>query len=65
MVVIWESETIRYHLEKALYLAVHGRPGPCWIDIPIDVQGVQIDPDKLAGFDPAKEGFAAAGRRAS
>ena len=54
-VVVWEPETIRYHLEKALYLATHGRPGPTWIDIPIDVQGAQIDPLKLAGFDPAKE----------
>ena len=54
-VVVWEPETIRYHLEKALYLATHGRPGPTWVDIPIDVQGAQIDPDKLAGFDPAKE----------
>jgi len=54
-VVVWEPETIRYHLEKALYLAIHGRPGPCWIDIPIDVQGAQIDPEKLVGFDPKKE----------
>ena len=55
--VVWEPETIRYHLEKALYLAVHGRPGPCWVDIPIDIQGARIDPDKLAGFDPVKEGL--------
>jgi acetolactate synthase-1/2/3 large subunit len=41
-------------LEKALYLATHGRPGPCWIDIPVDVQGTQIDPDQLRGFDPAE-----------
>ncbi len=54
-VVVWEPETIRYHLEKALYLAAHGRPGPCWVDIPVDVQGSQIDPDQLQGFDPAKE----------
>lgn len=57
-VVVWQPETIRYHLEKALYLATHGRPGPCWVDIPIDVQGSQIDPDQLAGFDPAQEGIA-------
>lgn len=57
-VVVWEPETIRYHLEKAFYLATHDRPGPCWIDIPIDVQGTQIDPDKLDGYDPAKEGIA-------
>jgi acetolactate synthase-1/2/3 large subunit len=56
-VVVWEPETIRYHLEKALYLAVHGRPGPCWVDIPVDVQAAQIDPDSLAGFDPVAEGF--------
>jgi acetolactate synthase I/II/III large subunit len=58
-VVVWEPETIRYHLEKALYLAVHGRPGPCWLDIPVDVQATQIDPEVLAGFDPVAEGFAA------
>jgi acetolactate synthase-1/2/3 large subunit len=58
-VVVWEPETIRYHLEKALYLATHGRPGPTWIDIPIDVQGAPIDPDKLAGFDPATEALPA------
>jgi acetolactate synthase-1/2/3 large subunit len=56
-VVVWEPETVRYHLEKALYLAVHGRPGPCWVDIPVDVQAAQIDPDSLAGFDPVAEGF--------
>jgi acetolactate synthase-1/2/3 large subunit len=56
-VMVWEPETIRYHLEKALFLARHGRPGPCWLDIPGDVQGAQIDPEKLKGFDPVAEGF--------
>jgi acetolactate synthase-1/2/3 large subunit len=60
-VVVWEPETIRYHLEKALWLATHGRPGPSWIDIPSDVQGAPIDPGKLAGFDPAKEAIPAPG----
>ncbi len=54
-VVVWEPETIRYHLEKALYLAAHGRPGPCWLDIPVDVQGAQIDPDKLEAYVPTDE----------
>src|SRR5436305_967416 len=53
-VMIKEPQSIRYHLEKALYLAAHGRPGPCWIDIPVDVQGAQIDPDQLGGFDPTE-----------
>jgi acetolactate synthase-1/2/3 large subunit len=50
-VQILDPASIRYHLEKALYLATHGRPGPAWLDIPIDVQGAQIDPETLQGFD--------------
>lgn len=47
--------TIRYHLEKALYLARSGRPGPTWLDIPLDVQAAMIDPGELnPGFDPAE-----------
>jgi acetolactate synthase-1/2/3 large subunit len=52
--MVTEPETIRYHLEKAIYLAKAGRPGPCWLDIPLNVQGAQIDPDTLKGFDPAE-----------
>ena len=48
---------IRYCLEKAFYLAVSGRPGPCWIDIPMDIQGRMIDESALEGFDPIKEGY--------
>ena len=36
---------IRYCLEKALYLAEAGRPGPVWVDVPLDIQGAQIDPE--------------------
>jgi acetolactate synthase-1/2/3 large subunit len=52
--MVTEPKSIRYHLEKAFYLAKSGRPGPCWLDIPLDVQGAQIDPDSLVGFDPAE-----------
>jgi acetolactate synthase-1/2/3 large subunit len=52
--MVTDPQTIRYHLEKAVYLASAGRPGPCWIDIPLNVQGAQIDPDSLPGFDPAE-----------
>jgi len=45
-------EDIRYHLEKAIYLAQTGRPGPCWIDIPIDIQATQIVPEELKGYTP-------------
>lgn len=53
-VMVTDPETIRYHLEKAFYLMLSGRPGPCWIDIPIDIQGVQIETEQLTGFDPAE-----------
>ncbi len=55
VVMVTDPRSIRYHLEKALYLATTGRPGPVWLDIPLDVQAAQIDPDDLApGFDPAE-----------
>ena len=45
---------IKYCLEKALYLANIGRPGPCWLDIPVNVQGAYIETDDLRSFDPAE-----------
>ena len=53
-VLVSDPKTIRYHLERALHLAAAGRPGPCWLDIPVDVQSAMIDPDTLPGYD-AKE----------
>ena len=38
---------IRYHLEKALYLATHGRNGPVWLDIPANIQNANINPEAL------------------
>ena len=56
-VTILDPSEIRYHLEKALYLAVTGRPGPVWIDIPLDVQAAPIEtPESLKGFDPSELG---------
>jgi acetolactate synthase I/II/III large subunit len=51
---ILEPMDIRYHLEKAVYLALNGRPGPVWIDIPLDVQASPIDESQLRGFDCAE-----------
>ena len=42
-VTVLDPLEIRYHLEKAVYLALHGRPGPVWIDIPLDVQAFPIE----------------------
>jgi len=57
-VVVQDPSTIRYHVERALYLAVHGRPGPVWLDIPINVQGTKIDPAALLAYDPVEDAIA-------
>jgi acetolactate synthase-1/2/3 large subunit len=54
-VLVEDPDSIRYHLERAHYLAIHGRPGPCWLDIPVDVQGAQIDELNLRPYDPAED----------
>ncbi len=51
-ITILDPHEIKYHLEKAVYLAKNGRPGPVLLDIPIDIQGFDIDPDSLIGFKP-------------
>lgn len=52
-VTVEAPERIRFHLEKAVALARHGRQGPVWIDVPLDVQAARIDPDRLEGYDGA------------
>ncbi|HEY0258161.1 MAG TPA: thiamine pyrophosphate-binding protein, partial [Candidatus Methylacidiphilales bacterium] len=54
-VLLRSAEDIAFELGKAWHLATTGRPGPCWIDIPIDLQGAQIDPARLRRFDPTGE----------
>jgi len=54
-VLIDDPSSVRFHLEKALHLAANGRPGPVWLDIPIDVQSAHIDPATLKGFNAANE----------
>lgn len=53
--MVTDPSSIRYHLEKALYLATAGRPGPVWLDIPINVQGALVDPTQLQGYDPKED----------
>ena len=53
-VVVEDPTSIKYHLEKALYLARSGRPGPVWIDIPINIQGATVETESLRGFDPSE-----------
>src|SRR2546429_5457514 len=54
-VTITDPLTIRYHLERALHLATTGRPGPCWLNVPIDVQASQVDPATLAAYDSSED----------
>jgi acetolactate synthase I/II/III large subunit len=54
-VLVTEPESIAYNLERAWYLAQNGRPGPCWLDIPVDVQSSQIEPGQLRHYDPAED----------
>ena len=50
--MISDPDSIRYHLEKAVYLATTERHGPVWLDIPMDVQYAIIDPETLPGYEP-------------
>ena len=54
-VTVTNPQDIRYHLERAVHLAETGRPGPCWIDVPIDVQACQVDSETLRTYDPAED----------
>lgn len=53
-VLVDDPDSIRYHLEKAWYLCNHGRKGPVWLDIPLDVQAAKVDAEALVGFDPSE-----------
>jgi len=54
-VLVDDPSSIRYHLERAWHLAQSGRPGPCWLDIPVDVQSARIDESKLRAYDLAED----------
>jgi acetolactate synthase-1/2/3 large subunit len=51
-VTITDANTIRYELEKAIYIATNGRPGPVWVDVPMNIQGASVDEDALAPYIP-------------
>ena len=58
-VQIREPEDIRYELEKAACLALTRKPGPVWIDVPLDVQASLVEEETLWGFEPEREGVSA------
>lgn len=53
--MVEDPQQIRYILEKAWHLATTGRPGPVWVDIPVNYQGGYIETDTLPGYDPAED----------
>lgn len=53
--MVTDAKEIRYHLEKAWYLCNHGRKGPVWLDIPLDVQAEDVEERELYGFEPSQE----------
>lgn len=53
--VLDDPQNTRYLIEKAIYMARSGRPGPVWVDVPIDVQGALVDEKSLKSFIPEKE----------
>ena len=52
---VLDPSDIAWHLDQAWHLATSGRPGPCWLDIPIDVQSAMIEPDTLRRYQPAQD----------
>ncbi len=50
--MITDPMKIRYALEKCIWLSQTGRPGPCWLDIPLDIQGAYVEEEELYGFSP-------------
>lgn len=54
-VQVTDPLTIRYHLERAIHLARTGRPGPTWVDVPMNVQSARVDPSTLRAYDPRED----------
>lgn len=54
-VLLDKPEDIRYELEKAVYIATHGRKGPVAIDLPMNISRAEIDPEQLRGYEPEEE----------
>jgi len=54
-VLVDEPCSMRYHLERAWNLAQSGRPGPCWLDVPMDVQSANVDYNTMDSYNPTED----------
>ena len=51
---VYNPLEIKYELDKAIAIALDGRPGPVWLDIPLDVQGAMVDETQMKDFNPSE-----------
>jgi acetolactate synthase-1/2/3 large subunit len=51
---VLEPNKIKYQLGKAIFMATSGRPGPVWLDIPLNIQSTIIDTNNLSDFSSAE-----------
>ena len=51
-VMLTDAAEVAYEMDKAICLANSGRKGPVWIDIPLDVQNMRIEPESLRRYEP-------------
>lgn len=54
-VLLTKPEDVAYEMEKALFIALNGRQGPVWIDVPLDVQNMRVEPETLKHFEQLVE----------
>lgn len=54
-ITVKDAKKIKYYIQKAIHEATTGRRGPCWVDIPLDIQGARVDETQMEEFIPTKE----------
>lgn len=54
-VMITDPKSVKYHLQRALFLAKSGRPGPVWLDMPLNVQWSYVDTEDLYDYNPEED----------
>lgn len=54
-ITVMQPEKIQYYLERAFFIAKNGRPGPCWLEIPIDIQGAYVELEQMPHYDKTEE----------
>lgn len=54
-VMLTDKKDIKKYLDKAIYLATHGRKGPVWLEVPMDVQGAFVEENELNEYNPQED----------